>query len=72
MALPYIGFSPLGQLTTNNDEYIPLCRGRVIPPVGVRAAFPTETPATNSVNNCNLIHLDWLTARAKIERNQLR
>jgi hypothetical protein len=72
--LPYIGFSPLGQLTTNGDEYIPLDRGSVFYPAGSGAAPASaiETPAGNAVNDCNLIHIDWLTARAKIERNQQR
>ena len=74
MPLPYIGFTPSGQLTTNNDEYIPLDRGRVLYPVGAGAvaATPIEAPPGNSTNNCNIIHIDWLTARAKIERNQQR
>jgi hypothetical protein len=74
MLLPYIGFTPFGQLTTNNDEYIPLDRGRVLYPAGAGAvsATPIEAPPGNSTNNCNLIHIDWLTARAKIERNQQR
>ncbi len=74
-ALPCIGFSPLGQLATNGDEFIPLDRGRVLYPVGAAgpvAATPIEAPAGNAVNNCNVIHLDWLTARAKVERNQQR
>jgi prepilin-type N-terminal cleavage/methylation domain-containing protein len=74
-SLPYIGFNPLGQLTTNGDEYIPLDRGHVQYPVGLSspvAATPIETPTGNATNNCNIIHLDWLTARAKIERNQQR
>jgi prepilin-type N-terminal cleavage/methylation domain-containing protein len=71
---PYIGFSPLGQLTTNGDEYIPLARGNVFYPAGsgAVAAVPSENPGGNSVNNCNIIHIDWLTARAKVERNQQR
>jgi hypothetical protein len=81
MPMPYIGFSPLGQLTTNSDEYIPLDRGRVLNPTNAATAnsFTLTNPATamimeappgNASNNCNIIHLDWLTARAKIERNQ--
>jgi prepilin-type N-terminal cleavage/methylation domain-containing protein len=67
--LPCIAFSPLGQLTVNYDLYIPLARGTVRNlPGGVAAA--NESPAGNSVNNCNLVHIDWLTARAKIEQNQ--
>jgi len=76
MVLPYIGFSPTGQLTTtnNSDEYIPMDRGRVLYPAGggAVAAVAIEAPPGNSTNNCNLIHIDWLTARAKIERNQQR
>jgi prepilin-type N-terminal cleavage/methylation domain-containing protein len=70
--LPYIGFNPLGQLTTNGDEYIPLDRGEVQYLTNTIPARPIETPPGNAVNNCNLIHIDWLTARAKIERNQQR
>jgi prepilin-type N-terminal cleavage/methylation domain-containing protein len=81
--LPYIGFSPLGQLITNGDEYIPLDRGRVLNSTNTATATSynltnaataicIEAPPGNAVNNCNLIHLDWLTARAKIERNQQR
>jgi prepilin-type N-terminal cleavage/methylation domain-containing protein len=74
VAMPYIGFSPLGQLTTNGDEYIPLARGSVfyVPGSSNPQAQANETPGGNSTNNCNLIHLDWLTARAKVERNQQR
>jgi hypothetical protein len=31
---------------------------------------PVETPPGNVTNNPNLIHIDWLTGRARIERNQ--
>jgi hypothetical protein len=76
MPLPCIGFSPLGQLstTTNSDAFIPLDRGSVLYPAGSGPvpATPIETPAGNAVNDCNIIHIDWLTARAKIERNQQR
>jgi len=69
VSMPCIGFSPLGQLTVNNDLYIPLARGTVVNlPGGV--VFANESPAWNSTNNCNLVHIDWLTARAKIEHNQ--
>jgi prepilin-type N-terminal cleavage/methylation domain-containing protein len=72
--LPYIGFSPMGQLTTNNDEFIPLDHGRVLylAGSGPAAATVTEVPTGDAVNNCSIIHLDWLTAKAKIERNQQR
>lgn len=79
MPLPYIGFTPLGQLVPRNgenpplDEYIPLSRGHVQYVAGTQTAgFAMEAPAGNSTNNPNVIHIDGLTARAKIERNQLR
>jgi prepilin-type N-terminal cleavage/methylation domain-containing protein len=72
--LPYIGFSPQGQLTTNVDVFIPLARGsvRFLPTSGgAYAAAPLESPTGNSVNDCNMIHIDCQTGRAKLERNQL-
>jgi hypothetical protein len=76
VTLPCIGFSPSGQLTTNGDEYIPLDFGSVIYTTGPNGG-PVEGPVTiaenppgNSTNHCNLIHINWLTGRAKIERNQ--
>ena len=77
MPLPYIAFNPLGQLANTGyaDEYIPLARGRVLYPVGATGPVSVtvmEAPPGNDTNNCNIIHLDWQTARAKIERNQQR
>jgi len=72
MALPYIGFSPLGRLTTFEDEYIPLDSGNIFFPPGAASATPIEVPVGNAINNPNIIHIDAWTARAKIERNQLR
>ena len=70
--LPCVAFLPSGQLTSLNsygDEYIPLARGRVLNVPGA-AAIATEQPASNSVINPTIIHIDALTGRAKIERNQ--
>jgi len=71
--MPCIGFSPQGQLTTNNDVFIPLARGTVqyLPNGnGGYSANPVESPTGNSTNDCNLIHIDYLTARPKLERDQ--
>jgi prepilin-type N-terminal cleavage/methylation domain-containing protein len=80
--LPYIGFSANGQLITNADQYIMLTSGSIFSPLDPVSGLPqvltppqqnvsiVETPPGNSVNNPNLIHIDWLTARARIERNQ--
>jgi type II secretory pathway pseudopilin PulG len=78
--LPYIGFAANGQLTTNADQFIMLTSGSIFCPLdpitGLPQVYPpappsvVETPPGNSTNNPNLIHIDWLTARARVERNQ--
>jgi len=83
--LPCIGFTPSGQLTpivlpngrtTNTDQFIPLDLGSILYAVGpnglpvVGGATFSEGPPGNATNNPNLIHISWLTGRAKIERNQ--
>jgi prepilin-type N-terminal cleavage/methylation domain-containing protein len=78
--LPYIGFAANGQLTTNADQFIMLTSGSIfaslnsngLPLIGFPPAPPNvaETPPGNATNNPNLIHIDWLTARARLERNQ--
>jgi prepilin-type N-terminal cleavage/methylation domain-containing protein len=72
--LPYIAFNYLGQLTSGQDEYIPLAHGSVGDAVdGTKAlqfASPTvtETPPGNSTNSAyNLVHIDGLTGRAVLE-----
>lgn len=64
-----IAFGANGQLAGNSDAFIPLARGAVqyLPGNTVNAV---ESPSGNSTNDCNLIHIDFLTARAKLERNQ--
>ena len=39
-------------------------------PMAANATAPVETPPGKSTTIPNLIHIDWLTARAKIEQNQ--
>jgi hypothetical protein len=79
--LPYIGFAPNGQLTTNADQFIMLSSGGILYQLDANgnpqwqtgvpnATLPNETPPGNAFSNPNLIHIDWLTARARIERNQ--
>jgi prepilin-type N-terminal cleavage/methylation domain-containing protein len=68
VSLPCIGFSSLGQLLVPNDQYIPLARGavRYLPGNVVNAI---ESPSGNSTNNCNMIDIDYFTARPKLVRN---
>jgi prepilin-type N-terminal cleavage/methylation domain-containing protein len=77
--LPYIGFNYLGQLVSGQDEVIPLGRGNLS--FGKDAAknptkrLPTlvETPPGNTTNSSfNLIYIDWLTGRGRVERQEVR
>jgi hypothetical protein len=76
--LPYFGFAPNGQLTTNGgDVYILVSTGSLLIPTDQNnnpQFYPkptwTEQPMGNVTNNPNIIHVDWLTGRAKIEHNQ--
>jgi prepilin-type N-terminal cleavage/methylation domain-containing protein len=74
--LPYIGISANGQLISGVDQFIMLDSGSIFYPLkpdgsaAFIAANVVETPPGNSTNNANLIHIDWVTARARVERNQ--
>jgi prepilin-type N-terminal cleavage/methylation domain-containing protein len=81
--LPYIAFNFLGQLTqdgvnpSRQDEYIPLARG-VVSYARDAGKVPlpelpdvSERPPGNSTNGFNLIHIDWLTGRARLERQEI-
>jgi prepilin-type N-terminal cleavage/methylation domain-containing protein len=86
--LPYIAFNYLGQLTTEQltplpsqqDEYIPLGQGNVAPAMNLdktfRAGVPpsiTELPPGNTTNSAyKVIHIDWLTGRARQEYEQIQ
>jgi prepilin-type N-terminal cleavage/methylation domain-containing protein len=76
--LPYIAFTPNGGLTTNQDEYIPLTRASVFYPQDangtpqVGQADWQETPPGSSTNDYHLIHINWLTGRARLERKEIQ
>ncbi len=89
VALPFIAFNYLGQLTTNGidpsyvDEYLPLAQGTVAFGYNGATKSPTltavatadikETPAGNSTNSMfNLVHIDALTGRARLEFQKLQ
>jgi prepilin-type N-terminal cleavage/methylation domain-containing protein len=76
--LPAIGFDYQGRLRAGRDEIIPLARGSifygrdangnlVIGPADVK-----ETPPGNSITSSNLIHIEWLTGRARVESQQIQ
>jgi len=73
--LPYIAFNSLGQLVSGRDEFIPVARGSVnySRTNGIAAAFSpnlTESPPGNSTNAFLLVHIDWLTGRARLEKQE--
>lgn len=85
--LPYIAFNYLGQLAAadgsplGRDEFIPLAQGSVLVardagklPLLGNAPPPSvnENPPGNSTNAYQLIHIDWLTGRARLERQEIR
>jgi prepilin-type N-terminal cleavage/methylation domain-containing protein len=82
LTLPYIAFNYLGQLTPGDgsvlayDENIPLAYGTFGPAVNSASKLPvqaiptfSEEPPGNSTNiSYNIIHIDRLTGRARVER----
>ena len=84
VALPYIAFNHLGQLTpqapswADNSEYIPLAKGNVNQTLDVNKTpmqappVVNEQPPGNSTNAFLLIHIDWLTGRARLEKQEIR
>jgi hypothetical protein len=76
--LRYLGFNSMGQLTTERDEQIPLALGTASftrnqnkAPVAGSPTF-TEAPTSNSVIAFNVVNIDWLTGRARIERQEIQ
>ena len=83
--LPYVAFNYLGQLTPGDgsvmayDENIPLDYGSIVEPRDPNSHRPVpdkisvnELPPGNSTNTAyNVIHIDRLTGRARLERMDL-
>ena len=79
--LPYLGFDSQGRLMSQRDEVIPLARGSVFPARGADNLFiaapadVVESPFGNwSITNTmwNHVYIDWLTGRARVERQQIQ
>ena len=76
--VPYIAFNHLGQLESGVDEFIPLAKGSVqhsrnadkVPQPNPPSLV--EQPPGNSTNAFSLIHIDWLTGRARLERQEFK
>jgi prepilin-type N-terminal cleavage/methylation domain-containing protein len=65
-------YSGIVDKTYTHDIYIPLASGVIMytrNPDGTLASWNVqEVPPNNSINTSNVIHIDWLTGRAKLER----
>jgi prepilin-type N-terminal cleavage/methylation domain-containing protein len=80
--LPYIGFDYLGRVISGEDEFIPLSKGGInyakgtngLPLLLVNGPSPSvvEAPPGNTTNSYNIVHIDWLTGRARLERQEVR
>ncbi|HTX21007.1 MAG TPA: type II secretion system protein [Candidatus Aquilonibacter sp.] len=85
--LPYVAFNYLGQLTTaqlspqplQQDQYIPLAHGSVLPAMDLQKNYTfnspdvSEVPPGNSTNSSfNVVHIDWLTGRATLEYQKVQ
>jgi prepilin-type N-terminal cleavage/methylation domain-containing protein len=76
--LPYIAFNHLGQLESQRDEFIPVVRGRVnfardnsgAPTPG--APDISEVRPGESTNAFLLVRIDWLTGRARVEKQEFQ
>jgi len=76
--MPCIEFNHSGQLVSGRDEYIPLARGSVLVarnPGNKAFQFSppsvVENPPANSTNAYMLVHIDWLTGRARLEKQEI-
>lgn len=76
--LPYLAFNHLGQLVSGEDEYIPVAAGSVNYARDVNrtpTANPPSvaiTPPGNDTNAFVLVHIDWLTGRAAVEKQEFK
>ena len=74
--LPSIGFNSFGQLISQTNEVIPIVKGNVMVP-RAPSGLPTNTSAATISQNAagnvtNVVVIDWLTGRARIEKQELR
>jgi prepilin-type N-terminal cleavage/methylation domain-containing protein len=83
--LPYIAFNSAGQLarpthdgTPLKDEIISLTRGSIFyardkaGQITLGTPDIQETPPGNSTNMFNYIHIDWMTGRPRVEKQEIR
>ena len=82
VTLPYIAFDGTGQLVSSLNglpEYIPITQGSagIARDKTTKAALelppaPRDVPSGNTTNNFNLVYVDQLTGRARIEHRKVQ
>jgi prepilin-type N-terminal cleavage/methylation domain-containing protein len=79
VTLPYVAIDASGRLVSgqdaDGDEFIPLARGSVTyarDPNNPQPANALENPPGNSIGSFNLIRIDRLTGRARLETQQVQ
>jgi prepilin-type N-terminal cleavage/methylation domain-containing protein len=82
VTLPYIAFDAMGQLVSGaggRPEYIPITEGSagIAHDPNTRVALqvaptPRDAPSGNTTNNFNLVYVDQLTGRARIEHTKVQ
>ncbi|HMP84873.1 MAG TPA: prepilin-type N-terminal cleavage/methylation domain-containing protein [Verrucomicrobiota bacterium] len=77
--LPYIGFDYQGRVIGGRDAILPVARGGIMYNrdangnlVAPFTADALENPPFNSVTLSNHVRVDWLTGRARVERQEIQ
>jgi prepilin-type N-terminal cleavage/methylation domain-containing protein len=77
--VPAIAFDYQGRLLSGRDEYIPMMHGSlsfsrdaVTKLTPLVAPVILEAPPGNATNSYNVIHIDWLTGRAHLEKREIK
>jgi type II secretory pathway pseudopilin PulG len=76
--LPYIAFNYLGQLASATNEDIPLSRGSILYQTvnGALQPLPADVqetpPQTTFGYVSNVVHIDWVTGRPRIQRQEVQ
>lgn len=80
VTVPYIAFDHRGQVASGENEYIPLAKGNIsqaldvnrIPLNPPQSPTVTEQPPGSSTNAFTLVQIDWLTGRARLEKQEFQ
>jgi prepilin-type N-terminal cleavage/methylation domain-containing protein len=77
--LPFLAYNSRGQLSLGQDEFVPLVRGTIFFPRTAdgkidltRAADVQTIPPKLATNDFQVVRVNWLTGRAKVETAEFR